>query len=439
MERKDAEALAQETIRQFQLYPLAVKKIVDLAQHYDRIVRIIEETSLMGDNKIFVIPGEDKNMIDYVTLNKVTLNSLISVLLYKSGLSLDDVNQFMMDHYEKWSSLSRDDSKKTQNIDTTELFTLLFGQRDEVLRTGTEGPLIQLNQKVTSLPEVLGDNTGNPDRFKEIFNYWYQHIYKTSIGIILKDILLFYKTDNSVRIILWFIGEFETFIENKKDEHRFTLLDDIKMSKGGGRINIATILLMIVSCMIVFAPSGEFMTKNEVQTLVDQRISSVSSHYQISDRFISNLANKIVKSLDKNVPEPIVKIVNFVDFWRINDTKLLQGVKCIKTVLHFFKNMTDMTHGKTSQGFFDNDPFSIDKTLFVINTLIRLKQSINISTETFLKLLEPKVTENYRLNGGKYKYKHKKTRRIKKHTGRKKQTLHSYVIRSRVVRWALLS
>ena len=344
---------------------------------------------------------EDKNMIDYVTLNKVTLNSLISVLLYKSGLSLDDVNQFMMDHYEKWSSLSRDDSKKTQNIDTTELFTLLFGQRNEVLRTGI-------------LPA---------DRFKEIFNYWYQHIYKTSIGTILQDILLSYKTDNSVRIILWFIGEFETFIENKKDEHRFTLLDDTKMVNGGGRVNMVKILLLIVSCIVVFAPSGEYMTKNEVQTLVNQRISAVSSQYQISDIFISNIANKIVKLLDKNVPEPIVKIVNFVDFWRINDTKLLQGVKCIKTVLHFFKNMTDMTHGKKFQEFFDNDPFGVDKILFVINTLIHLKQSINISTETFLKLLEPKVTENYRLRGGNYKSKHKKTRR------RKKRTLHKTKVR----------
>lgn len=388
------------------------------------------------ENELSIVANE-------VILTKGALNSLIHVLLIKSGLFFQDVNQFILSHYDELSS-AYIPAKNEKPIDTSELFTSLFGKNSASF------------QQLTS------------EKFKKIFTNWYQTVYTTPIGGIVKTTLSSYQTDDIDQITLSIIEEFETFIDSRKNADRIEIItvQGATMNGrllGGGRPNMVTIVLLMISCLCVFSPSGKFIEKSKVQQLVNQRISSVVTRYQISDTLLTKplvdyLQNDLFKYITSNTG---VEIIDYVKYWQIDDKYVTDIMKNTKTTLHSFGDIigmissyiVDTNHGKNGEGLMstflmpsllsmvDMDSIiqlneSIKKTTKDINKMITLattitdtveviKQvanpTIKVSVETFLRLLEPKNTErydsSYTIMGGK----HKKTMRRKKRIGRKRR------------------
>lgn len=388
------------------------------------------------ENELSIVANE-------VILTKGALNSLIHVLLIKSGLSFQDVNQFILSHYDELSS-AYIPIRSEKPIDTSELFTSLFGKNSASF------------QQLTS------------EKFKKIFTNWYQTIYTTQIGGIVKTTLSSYQTDDIDRITLSIIEEFETFIDSRKNADRIEIITGQGATMngrllGGGRPNMVTIVLLMISCLCVFAPSGKFIEKSKVQQLANQRISSVVTRYQISDTLLTKplvdyLQNDLFKDITSNTG---VEIIDYVKYWQIDDKYVTDIMKNTKTTLHSFGDIigmissyiVDTNHGKNGEGLMstflmpsllsmvDMDSIiqlneSIKKTTKDINKMITLattitdtvevikrvaNPTIKVSVETFLRLLEPKITErydsSYTLMGGKPR----KTMRRKKRIGRKRR------------------
>lgn len=373
-----------------------------------------------------------------IFLEKNIFNLLISVLLTKSGLSLSDINNFILSHYDKLSNTNIPTKLET-DIDTTELFTTLFGNNTKL----------------------------KLDKFNIIFIHWYQNIYNTHIGNVMKAVMLAYEGDDEIiKILLSIINEFEVFVDNKKHEDRVTILEPLTtgaLTTGGGRIDFIKVILLLVSCLIVFAPSGNFIEKTEVQKLVNQKISSVSSQFQISDTILTSTAVNLLKdNLFKDIKSTTgVEIVDYLDYWKIDDKYITDCVKNTQNVLQTFSGITEMVseyiidtnNGKNGEGLLANYLMPSFFSVFDMESMIQLKDSIHKSTqdinkmitifttitntieqfklvanpkikgsiEIFLRLLEPKITERYdvqnKITGGK----HKKLLRRKKRTFKKRQ------------------
>ena len=286
-----------------------------------------------------------------VFLKKNVFNILISVLITKSGLSLNDINKFIILHYDNLSSKNIPIKLKT-NIDTAELFTTLFGNNTNL----------------------------KPDKFNVIFMNWYQNIYNTHIGNIIKDVMLVYKNDEIVKILLSIIDEFEVFVENKRHEDRIELL-----TSGGGSINFIKVILLLISCLLVFTPGGKFIEKTEVQELVNQRISSVSTQFQISDTIITNTAINLLKdNLFKDIKSNTgVEIIDYFNYWKIDDKYISDCIKNTQIVLQSFSGITEMVseyiidtnNGKNGEGLLSNFLMPSFFSVFDIESMIQYQIS----------------------------------------------------------------
>ena len=377
-----------------------------------------------------------------VFLEKNIFNLLISVLLTKSGLSLSDINDFILSQYDELSNTNIPIKIKT-DIDTTELFTTLFGNNTKL----------------------------KLDEFNIIFIHWYQNIYNTHIGNVMKAVMLAYVNDEIIKILLSIINEFEVFVDHKKHEDRVTILEPLTtgaLTTGGGRIDFIKVILLLVSCLVVFAPSGNFIEKTEVQKLVNQKISSVSSQFQISDTILTNTAVNLLKdNLFKDIKSTTgVEIVDYLDYWKIDDKYITDCVKNTKNVLQTFSGITEMVseyiidtnNGKNGEGLLSNFLMPSFFSVFDMESMIQLKDSIQKSTqdinkmitifttitntieqfklvanpkikgsvEIFLRLLEPKITERYDLQNKITGGKHKKLLRRKKRTFKKRQNIKKF-------------
>jgi hypothetical protein len=379
-----------------------------------------------------------------IFLKKSIFNLLIYLLIKESKLSLNEINSFiLLINYDKLSSTNNPAESKT-DIDTTELFTTLFGNK----------------------------TTLDPKKFDVIFVYWYKNIYNTPIGNIIKDVMIACQNDEIIKIILFIINEFEVFVGNKKHEDRVTNIEEI--TGGGGNINFIKFILLMISCLLVFAPNGNFTDKKRVQELVNQKISSISSQIQIPDTLITQTASYFLRdNLLKDIKSSTgVEIFDYLNYFKIDDIYISNCIKNTQTVLESFSGITEMVsgyiiettnNGNNGEGLMANLLSPSVSSFFNIQSIIELNESIKKSTqdmnkiitiiititdtleyirktanpkikssvEIFLRLLEPKITERYdsqyKIVGGKYK----KTMLIKKNTIKKRKYCNRFTITSK--------
>lgn len=372
-------------------------------------------------------PKEQDNLENQDTqllFQKQIYNSLISVFIAKSGLSLRDINEFILSHYDALSTEHVPIEKP--DVDTTELFTTLFGDKTKV----------------------------NPANFATAFTIWYQHIYGTHIGNIVKQVLLAYHQDEIANLLLSIIREFEVFVEHKRHAERVQPL-----TGGGSRVNFVKVLLLLISCLLVFAPSGKFIEKTEVQELVNKRISSSTAQVQIPDTIVTNAVVNLLKdNLFKDIKSTTgVEIVDYFNYWRVDDKYITDCIKHTRNVLQSFSGITEMVSeyiidtksGKYGEGILSNivmpsfssvfdtesmiqfnnliqkstKEMNIMITIFttVADTLEHIKSTTNPkikgSVEVFLRLVEPRITEKYgsqfKKTGGKRKKPKRTTKKRK--------------------------
>lgn len=354
-----------------------------------------------------------------ILFEKEVFNGLIFVLLEKSGFQLDDVHKFILLHKDTLTT-EHVGREKEEIIDTTELYNEIFG----------EG----INSK--------------SDQFHQNFIFWYTHIYDTHLGDIIKIILITYENNEIVKIFLSIIDKFEIFVKNKQSSDRITLLNNGGRKMFGGQSSTAfvQVILLLISCLVVFAPSGDrFMPKTEVERLVNHRISDTSKQLQISDKIISN---KVATLLQEHLFTDItsftgVKVDDYFDYWKIDDGKMRYFLDNTKVALESFSNITEMVseyiENPTGKGILSEyvptsfiptsvftflDPRvkelkeSIQKTTKDMNKIITIvtmitrtieeigktvNPTIKNSVELFLHLIEPTITERYINTENNYK------------------------------------
>jgi hypothetical protein len=269
---------------------------------------VMEELSVDPYNKDEVL----------ILFEKGIFNELILVLIEKSGFQLHDIHKFILLHTDTLS-IEHVGREKEEIIDTIELYNKIFGK----------------------------GITSSSDQFHQKFIFWYTHIYDTHLGDIIKIILSTYKNNEIVKILLLIIDEFELFVKNKQGSDRITLLNNGGRKTFGGQSSTAfvQVILLLISCLVAFAPSGDrFMTRTEVEQLVNQRISNTSNQLQISNTIFSGEVAKLLQNhLFTDITSSTgVKINDYFDYWNINDVKMRYFLENTKIALESFSDITEM-------------------------------------------------------------------------------------------------
>ena len=138
----------------------------------------------------------------------------------------------------------------------------------------------------------------------------------------------------------------QVFVGNKRDEHRFTSISSLRKGSeasiedrlgpisGGGHTTFMQFIVLLISCLVVFSPSGQFISKTTVQQLTNQKQSDIARKYQISDTI---LTKPVVKLLQNNLFKEIKSYTNgIITFFKLSVTPNLFSLLSINLFSSIF-------------------------------------------------------------------------------------------------------